>query len=84
QHQSKENKPEDVQHLKEDPELIKAEHNLIEKLTSVSIAEQASEPVQLVVMDSNMTDQRTDRVIYIRLRCKIVYAMFFLCAATTA
>ena len=28
----KENKPEDVQHLKEDPELIKAEHNLIEKV----------------------------------------------------
>ena len=54
------------------------------QLTGVSIAEQASEPVQLVVMDSNMTDQRTDRVIYSRLRCKIVYAMFFLCAATTA
>ena len=35
-------------------------------------------------MDSNMTDQRTDRVIYNRLRGKIVYAMFFLCAATTA
>jgi hypothetical protein len=32
QQQSKENKPEDVQHLKEDPELIKAEHNLIEKV----------------------------------------------------